>query len=120
MQSSRSRSRTPDAVIAGDSPLSAGEITNVIRDEFGISQPAVSQHLKVLRESGFASCSVDGQRRLYAIEDAPLQEVDMWLDRYRRFWTRRLDALTTKIRRGKRAAAEPPAPPPRNDTGEPT
>ena len=63
----------------------------------------MSQHLKVLREAGFASSTVDGQRRLYAIEDAPLQAVDMWLDRYRQFWTQRLDALGTEIRRGKRA-----------------
>lgn len=85
---------------AGD-PLSAGDIATVIGREFGISQPAVSQHLKVLRESGFASCTADGPRRLYALEDRPFREVDMWLDRYRRFWTGRLDALDTEIRRGR-------------------
>ena len=82
--------------------LSAGDIAVVISREFSISQPAVSQHLKVLRESGFATCTADGQRRLYAIEDAPFREVDAWLDRYRRFWGSRLDALDTEIRRGKR------------------
>ena len=101
----------------GGATLSAGDIGDTIRREFGISQPAVSQHLKVLRDSGFASCTVDGQRRLYAIEDAPLQEVDMWLDRYRKFWTQRLDALTTEIRRGKRAAD---ADKNTNHKGEPT
>ena len=83
--------------------LSAGDITAAIRGEFAISQPAVSQHLKVLRESGFTSCTANGQRRLYAIDDAPFREVDAWLDRYRRFWTGRLDALDTEIRRGTRA-----------------
>ena len=83
--------------------LSAGDITAAIRHEFSISQPAVSQHLKVLRESGFTSCTASGQRRLYAIDDAPFREVDAWLDRYRRFWATRLDAFDTEIRRGKRA-----------------
>ena len=53
--------------------LSAGDITAAIRGEFAISQPAVSQHLKVLRESGFTSCTADGQRRLYAIDGRALQ-----------------------------------------------
>ena len=87
----------------GGTALNAGDIAAAIRDEFGISQPAVSQHLRVLRESGFASCTADGQRRLYAIEDAPFREVDAWLGRYRRFWTGRLEALDTEVRRGKRA-----------------
>ena len=104
-----------DQRIAGGTPLSAGDITGAIRSEFGISQPAVSQHLKVLRESGFTSCVADGQRRLYAIEDRPLQEVDMWLDRYRQFWTTRLDALTTEIRRGKRARRTPSETEPEGD-----
>lgn len=86
----------------GVESLSAGDITAAIRREFSISQPAVSQHLKVLRESGFMSCTTDGQRRLYAIEDAPFRELDAWLDRYRGFWTNRLDALDTEIRRGRR------------------
>jgi DNA-binding transcriptional ArsR family regulator len=94
--------------------LSAGDITAAIRGEFSISQPAVSQHLKVLRESGFTSCTADGQRRLYAIDDEPFREVDAWLDRYRRFWTTRLDALDTEIRRGARART------PIKDNGERT
>jgi DNA-binding transcriptional ArsR family regulator len=81
---------------------SAGEITSVVRDEFGISQPAVSQHLKVLRENGFATVRPEGTRRLYAVDSAPLQEVDRWLDRYRGFWEQRLDALGTEVARGKR------------------
>ncbi len=81
----------------------AGEVVEVVQREFGISQPAVSQHLKVLREAGFATVRVDSQRRLYAIDCAPLQEVDAWLQQFRRFWERRLDALETEIAHGKRA-----------------
>jgi DNA-binding transcriptional ArsR family regulator len=80
----------------------SGAITTVIQTEFGISQPGVSQHLRVLRESGFATVRADGTRRLYAVDAAPLQEVDMWLERFRRFWTQRLDALATELARGKR------------------
>ena len=82
---------------------SAGEIGTVVQAEFGISQPAVSQQLKVLRENGFATVRPDGARRLYAVESAPLQEVDRWLEPYRRFWDQRLDALATEVARGKRA-----------------
>ncbi|WP_043456655.1 ArsR/SmtB family transcription factor [Streptomyces fulvoviolaceus] len=80
----------------------SGEVSAVIRQEFGISQPAVSQHLRVLRESGFASVRAEGTRRLYAVEAAPLREVDAWLDRFRGFWEQRLDALGTELARGRR------------------
>jgi DNA-binding transcriptional ArsR family regulator len=82
--------------------LAAGEIGAVVQEEFGISQPGVSNHLRVLRENGFATVRVDGTRRLYAVDPAPLQEVDMWLERYRRFWDQRLDALGTELARGRR------------------
>jgi DNA-binding transcriptional ArsR family regulator len=88
---------------------SSGSIAAVIQAEFGISQPAVSQHLRVLRDSGFTTVRAEGTRRLYAVDSAPLQEVDMWLERFRRFWDQHLDALATEIARGKRerrAAAE--------------
>jgi DNA-binding transcriptional ArsR family regulator len=62
----------------------------------------VSQHLRVLRDSGFTSVRAEGTRRLYAIDDAPLREVDAWLDRFRGFWTQRLDALATELARGRR------------------
>ena len=75
-----------------------------IQEEFGISQPAVSQHLRVLRDSGFASVRTEGARRFYAVEPAALREVDAWLDRFRRFWEQRLDALETELARGRRAA----------------
>ncbi|MDY7231201.1 ArsR/SmtB family transcription factor [Hyalangium rubrum] len=80
----------------------SGEIVAVVQREFGITQSAVSQHLKVLRESGFATVRVDGPRRLYAMDAAPLAEVDAWLGRFRAFWTPRLDALATEVARGKK------------------
>ena len=81
----------------------SGEVVEVISREFGITQPAVSQQLKVLRENGFATVRAEGTRRLYAVDARPLAEVDAWLDRFRRFWEPRLDALATEIARGKRA-----------------
>lgn len=86
--------------------VEAGSIASTIGAEFGISQPAVSQHLRVLRDNGFATVTVDGTRRLYAVDTGPLQEIDAWLDRYRKFWTNRLDALDTELRRGRRTRKE--------------
>ena len=85
---------------------SSGDVVAVVQREFGITQSAVSQHLKVLRESGFASVRVDGTRRLYSMETAPLREVDAWLERFRGLWEPRLDALATEIARGKRKRRE--------------
>jgi DNA-binding transcriptional ArsR family regulator len=86
--------------------LSSGAIYDVIRGEFGISQPAVSSQLRVLRESGFAAVRAEGTRRLYAVSPEPLREVDDWLDRFRAFWTPHLDALATEVARGRRARRE--------------
>ncbi len=80
----------------------SGSIAAVIQAEFRISQPAVSQHLRVLRESGFTTVRAEGARRLYTVDSAPLQEVDMWLEHFRRFWNQHLDALATELARGKR------------------
>jgi DNA-binding transcriptional ArsR family regulator len=80
----------------------SGAIVEVVQAEFGISQPAVSQHLKVLRDAGFATVRVDGPRRLYAIDAAPLKEVDAWLAQFRGFWGQKLEALATEVARGKR------------------
>jgi len=82
---------------------SSGEIAEVVQREFDISQPAISQHLRVLRESGFATVRVDGPRRMYDVSDLPLGEIDAWLGRFRRLWSQRLDALATEVARGKRA-----------------
>ncbi|MEU4579583.1 ArsR/SmtB family transcription factor [Nonomuraea sp. ATR24] len=98
--------------LLADGERSSGEVTAVIQREHGISQPAVSQHLKVLRDNGFATVRAEGTRRLYAVDPEPLREVDRWLERFRGFWSQRLDALATELARGKRArrAAGPPEP----------
>lgn len=88
--------------LLADGERASGAVAAVVQEEFGISQPAVSQHLRVLRESGFATVRAEGTRRLYAVAAAPLQEVDAWLDRFRRHWDRRLDALATELARGRR------------------
>ena len=88
--------------LLADGELASGAISVVVQAEFGITQPAVSQHLKVLRDSGFATVRPQGARRLYAMDAAPLQEVDAWLDHFRRFWEQRLDSLATELARGKR------------------
>ena len=80
----------------------SGEIVEVIQREFGITQAAVSQHLRVLRDSGFASVRIDGPRRVYSVDVGPLREVDEWLERFRAFWEPKLDALATEVARGKR------------------
>ncbi|MFF2485946.1 ArsR/SmtB family transcription factor [Microbacterium sp. NPDC058062] len=82
---------------------SAGEIGEKVQGEFGISQPAVSQHLRVLRESGFATVRPEGTRRLYAIAPEPLENAAAWFDPFRRFWQPHLDALGTELARGRRA-----------------
>src|SRR3954462_15634592 len=94
------RRRILELLAAGEQ--SSGAVTGVIRDEFGISQPPVSQHLRVLREAGFATVRPDGARRLYAGNPDPLRGVAAWLARFRAVWTPHLDALATEIARGKR------------------
>ena len=80
----------------------SGAVVEVIQREFGISQAAVSQHLKVLRESGFANVRVEGPKRVYRVDTRALREVDTWLAKFRGFWAPKLDALATEIARGKR------------------
>jgi DNA-binding transcriptional ArsR family regulator len=81
---------------------SSGAVCAVIQQEFRISQPAVSQHLRVLRDNGFTSVRAEGTRRLYAVNDRPLRDIDEWLDHFRRFWTPPLEALATELARGRR------------------
>jgi DNA-binding transcriptional ArsR family regulator len=88
--------------LLADGEQSAGTIGATIQAEFAITQPAVSQHLKVLRDNGFAMVRPDGQRRLYAVNSEPLRDVDQWLDTFRRFWTPHLNALDTEVARGNR------------------
>ncbi|MCW8101494.1 ArsR/SmtB family transcription factor [Streptomyces tauricus] len=88
--------------LLADGEMSSGAVSEIVGEEFGISQPGVSQHLKVLRENGFATVRPEGARRLYAVNADPLRDIDAWLGRFRRFWTPHLDALSTEVARGKR------------------
>ncbi len=88
-------------ILAGGEHTS-GQVVDVISAEFGITQSAVSQQLRVLRESGFATVRAEGTRRLYSVDSRPLAEVDAWLSQFRRFWGPPLEALATEIARGKR------------------
>jgi DNA-binding transcriptional ArsR family regulator len=81
---------------------SAGEIVDFVGQRFKISQPAISQHLKVLREQELVTVRSAGTRRFYAVNPAPLREIDDWLKVFRTFWEPALDALETEIARGKR------------------
>lgn len=83
--------------LLADGELDAGQIAA----RFPISRPAVSRHLRVLRELDLVHVRVDAQRRVYSLEPAPLAELDAWLGRYRGFWENRLDALDTELRRGR-------------------
>ena len=77
------------------SQQSVGEIERRLR----MPQPTVSKHLRVLRDVGFVESTVDAQRRLYRLKPEPLQEVDDWLDQFRRFWSERVDALERHLDR---------------------
>lgn len=89
-----------------DGERTAGEITSTIQEEFRISQPAVSHHLRVLRESGFATVRKDGNRRLYAVASGGFRDADEWLERFRKAWTGPFEALATEVERGKRGRKE--------------
>jgi DNA-binding transcriptional ArsR family regulator len=71
----------------------AGEIV----ERFAVSAPAISQHLKVLREAGLVRVRVDGQRRIYSLDPAGLDEIERWVARVRRFWSERLDVLAREL-----------------------
>src|SRR5436853_3250955 len=77
------------------SQQSVGEIERRLR----MPQPAVSKHLRVLRDAGFVESTVDAQRRLYRLKPKPLQEVDAWLAPFRRLWSTHLDALERHLDR---------------------
>jgi DNA-binding transcriptional ArsR family regulator len=85
--------------LLADGERSAGALAS----EFQTSRPAVSRHLRVLRELGLVHARGEGTRQLYSLDPVPLAELDDWLGRYRGFWANRLDALDTEIRRRRRA-----------------
>ncbi|MDX1383397.1 MAG: metalloregulator ArsR/SmtB family transcription factor [Thermoanaerobaculia bacterium] len=85
------RRRIVELLVAGD--RSVGELC----DEFPISQPAVSRHLRVLRQARLVTSRVEAQRRVYSLRPEPLEEIDRWLERVRSFWSARLDDLGTLL-----------------------
>lgn len=95
------RCRLVEVLAAGERP--AGYLAAIAAEEFGLSQPATSRHLRILREAGLVRSRIDGARRLYAIEPDALQEIDHWLDQFRALWASALSALETEVARGKRA-----------------
>ena len=95
----------PTSTLQGDLGAEAIDFLDIVfrlEREFGITQSAVSQQLRILRDAGFASVRAEGTRRIYAVEPGRLREVDDWLDRFRVFWLPKLDALATEVARGKR------------------
>jgi len=80
-----------EAMIDGAKPV------NQLVELIGQSQPVVSKHLRVLRESGLVSVERNGQQRLYSINPQPLRELDQWLQPYRQFWAAKLDALEVHL-----------------------
>jgi DNA-binding transcriptional ArsR family regulator len=82
--------------------LDAGEIAS----HFSVSRPAVSRHLRVLREHGLVRSRGVAQRRVYSLDPKPLAEMDAWLEKYRGFWANRLDALDVQLRRARRRRKE--------------
>lgn len=87
------RRRILDVLRAGEAPV--GELVT----QLGISQPAVSKHLRVLRDAGLVQSRSDAQRRLYRITVEPLRELDDWLAPYRELWNTSLDALEEHLNR---------------------
>ena len=94
------------------SQQSVGEIERQLR----MPQPAVSKHLRVLRDAGFVESTVDAQRRLYRLKPGPLQEVDAWLAPFRRFWSAHVDALERHLDRMDHSTKHPPTPKKRKTT----
>lgn len=86
--------------LLGPGPRNAGDIVAFLQKEGTISAPAVSQHLKVLRQAGLVRVQVDGQRRIYSLDPAGLESMEQWIVRMRGFWAGRLDALERALREG--------------------
>jgi len=88
--------------LLGEGERPAGEIAETMGAHFGISQPAVSQHLKVLREAGLVTARAEGTKRIYRVDDDGLAAVRLWLERFADGFSGPLDALETELARGKR------------------
>jgi DNA-binding transcriptional ArsR family regulator len=105
------RRRIVEMLAAGE--LAAGEIGTA----FAISAPAISQHLKVLKEANIVTVRVDGQRRIYALDPDGFAEIDRWLSSVRRFWIPKLDELERQMQRHKDEQAKKPSLKPRKPKG---
>jgi DNA-binding transcriptional ArsR family regulator len=94
--------------------LAAGQRTvGDLESQLNLSQPSVSKHLRVLREAGFVDVTTEAQRRVYRIRPEPLQEVDAWLEPFRRYWSlhvdaleRHLDRMADPVRAGKKSRSK--------------
>jgi len=88
--------------LLADGRRTAGDLSAAVGAEFGISQPAASRHLRVLREAGLVDSEARGTVRLYSVRPEPFDDIEQWVHGVRRFWDSRLDALETEIARGAR------------------
>jgi DNA-binding transcriptional ArsR family regulator len=88
--------------LLGEGERPAGAVAEILQAHFRISQPAVSQHLKVLREAGLVTARAEGTRRIYGVDDDGLAAVRLWLERFADGFSGPLDALETELARGKR------------------
>ena len=79
--------------------VSSQQSVGNIERQLGMAQPTVSKHLRVLRDAGFVEATVDAQRRLYRLKPESLQELDLWLQQFRRFWSKHVDALERHLDR---------------------
>lgn len=89
--------------LIAQSERASGEIVTVVEAEFGISQSAVSQHLRILRESGFARVRREGTKRWYSIDPAGFEDIDVWLSQVRRYWLEKMEDLAVEVERGNLA-----------------
>jgi DNA-binding transcriptional ArsR family regulator len=95
-----SRRRILDRLLRSDSTVKD------LTEELGLSQPLISSHLRLLRESGLVRVQTDAQRRIYSLEASPLADVDDWLSTYREKWNRHVDKLEEHLDRQKRINEE--------------
>ncbi|WP_152365187.1 ArsR/SmtB family transcription factor [Microlunatus speluncae] len=88
--------------LLSEGPRTAGDLTTAVTGEFGVSQPAVSNALRMLRDTAVADCAPDGRRRIYTLRPEALAEAEQWLHRRRSLWAGALEALQTEVARGRR------------------
>mgnify|MGYP000998044380 CR=1 FL=1 len=99
------RRRIVEVLADGDRP--AGAVGAIVQDEFGITQPAVSNQLRALRDAGVVEVEPRGAQRIYRLVPGALDDVTAWVERYAALWPQRLDALETELARGRRAGRAP-------------